>query len=327
MSLPTGLPKAPNTRPDYERIEEPNTRGKALGGSTSLNYFSWIPGCKPTFDNWTEYGGKDWSWDALVPYLRKPATFHDDNGNFPYLKKIGVDGHIPISPSELIAEMASFRERLVKAWTSRGLPHTDNIFDGEMNGLTQSVNTIYKGQRSGSYLALKGKKNITVLPEVHSKRLISDYADRTCKGVTVIDSSGQELSFYADREVILSEGVFESPKLLMLSGIGLARELSKFGIDVIVDSRHVGKHLLDYPGVPFVLRVKDGFGMDSTLMRKGKKHDAAVSAFQTSHAGPVGSGLLEMIGFPRIDKYLEKDEQYVKAKAANGGNDPFSPGG
>lgn len=314
-------------RPDYERIEKPNTRGKALGGSSSLNYFSWIPGCKPTFDNWAEYGGKDWSWDALVPYLRKPATFHDDDGHFPHLKKIGVDGHIPIAPAELIAEMAPFRERLVKAWTSRGLPLTDNIFDGEMNGLTQSVNTIYKGQRSGSYLALKGKKNITVLPEVHSKRLIIDYADRTCKGVTVIDSSGQELSFYADREVILSEGVFESPKLLMLSGIGPARELAKFGIDVIVDSRHVGKHLLDHPGVPFVLRVKDGFGMDSTLMRKGKKHDAAVSAFQKSHAGPVGSGLLEMIGFPRIDKYLEKDEQYVKAKAANGGKDPFSPGG
>ena len=67
--------------------------------------------------------------------------------------------------------------------------------------------------------------------------------------------------------------------------------------------------------------------MDSRLIRKDKKHDAAASAFQKSHAGPVGSGLLEMIGFPRTDKYLEKYEKYVKAKAADGGKDPFSPGG
>ncbi|TQS31544.1 hypothetical protein Golomagni_08170, partial [Golovinomyces magnicellulatus] len=276
---------------------------------------------------WADYGGKDWSWDALVPYLRKPATFHDDEGKFPHLKKIGVDGHIPIAPAELIPEMAPFRENLTKAWQSQNLPLTDNIFDGVMDGLTQSVNTIYRGQRSGSYLALKGLKNITVLPEVHSKRLIIDYADRTCKGVSVIDASGQELNFYADREVILSQGVFESPKLLMLSGIGPARELNKFGIDVIVDSRHVGQHLLDHPGVPFVLRVKDGFGMDGTLIRAGKKQDAAVSAFNKTHAGPVGSGLLEMIGFPRIDKYLEKVPEYVSRKKANGDKDPFSPGG
>ena len=48
-------------RDDYERIEKPNTRGKALGGSSSLNYFTWVPGCKPTFDRWEEFGGKEWT--------------------------------------------------------------------------------------------------------------------------------------------------------------------------------------------------------------------------------------------------------------------------
>jgi choline dehydrogenase len=165
------------------------------------------------------------------------------------------------------------------------------------------------------------------LSEVHSKRLIIDDADRTCKGVTVIDSSGNDLNLYATREVILSQGVFESPKLLMLSGIGPARELAKHGINVVVDSRHVGQHLLDHPGVPFVLRVKDGFGMDDHLLRHGPKHDAVFSAYKKDHSGPVGSGLLEMVGFPRIDKYLEKDPNYRKAKAANGEYDPFSPQG
>jgi choline dehydrogenase len=312
----------------WERIDKQCTRGRALGGSSAGNYFSWVPGCKPTYDRWAEFGGKEWTWEPLVPYLRKSATYHDDAKLYaPNLQKIGAGGPLPISHAELIEEMRPFRDAVTQAWKSRGKPLTENIFDGEMNGLTHSVNTIYKGQRSGSYLFVKDKPNVTILSEVRSKRLIIDYADRTCKGVTIIDGSGNELNFYANREVILSQGVFESPKLLMLSGVGPARELAKHGIDVIVDSRHVGQHLLDHPGVPFVLRVKDGFGMDGTLLRQGPKHDAAVAAYQKSHSGPVGSGLLELIGFPRIDEYLEKDPTYREAKAANGGLDPFSPEG
>lgn len=315
-------------RDDYERIEKPNTRGKALGGSSSLNYFTWVPGCKPTFDQWEEYGGKEWTWDPLVPYLRKSATYHDDAKRYnPDLKKIGTGGPIPISHAELIPEMQPFREAVTKAWKSRGEPLTDNIYDGTINGLTYCADTIYKGRRSGSFLFVKDKKNISILPGVHSKRLIIDDADKTAKGVTVIDPSGGELNFYATREVILSQGVFESPKLLMLSGIGPAPELKKHGIPVIVDSRHVGQHLLDHPGVPFVLRLKDGYGMDSVLLRKGPKHEATLAAYKKNHSGAAGSGLLELVGFPRIDKYLERDPEYRKAKAGNGGLDPFSPQG
>ncbi|KAK9448230.1 choline dehydrogenase [Limtongia smithiae] len=315
-------------RDDYERIEKPNTRGKALGGSSSLNYFTWVPGSKGTFDMWEEYGGAEWTWDSLVPYLRKSATYHDDGNEYSKdLQKIGLGGPIPISHAELIPEMAPFRDALTKAWKSTGQPITENIFDGTMIGLTHSVNTIYNGRRSGSFLCVLNKPNITILPRVHSKCLIIEPAELTCKGVTVIAASGEELSFYATREVIVSEGVFETPKLLMLSGIGPTSELEKHGIDVLVNSRHVGQHLLDHPGVPFVLRLKDGFTMDDRILRAGVKHDQAVAAYQGSHSGPLGSGFLELVGFPRIDSYLEKDPAYRKAKAANGGLDPFCPYG
>ncbi|KAJ5703706.1 hypothetical protein N7493_011631 [Penicillium malachiteum] len=315
-------------RDDYERIEKPNTRGKALGGSSSLNYFTWVPGCKATFDQWAEYGGDEWTWEPLLPYLRKSVTYHDDanlySSNF---KALGSGGPIPISHAELIDDMKDFRRLLTQAWKSTGQPMTENIYDGEMNGLTHCCDTIYRGQRSGSYLFVKDKPNITILPNVHSKRLIIDEADFVCKGVTIIDPSGKELNIYASREVILSQGVFESPKLLMLSGIGPTRELAKHGINTIIDSPHVGQHLLDHPGVPFVLQVKDGYGMEDHLLRKGPKHSACLESYQRGHQGPMGSGLLEMVGFPRIDKYLEKDPQYVQAKKANGGKDPFSPFG
>lgn len=315
-------------RDDYERIEKPNTRGKALGGSSSLNYFSWVPGSKGTFDLWEKYGGKEWTWDPLVHYLRKSVTYHDDEGLYsPGLKKIGGGGPIPISHARLMPEMEGFRELVTKAWKSTGEPVTENIFDGTMRGLVHSVNTIYNGRRSGSFLAVADKPNITILPEVHSKKLIIDDADRTAKGVVVINAYGKELSFYATREIIVSQGVFETPKLLMLSGIGPAPELAKHNIPLIVDSRHVGQHLLDHPGVPFVLRLKDEYSMDSHVLRKGPLQEKTLSAYANGHAGAMGSPFLELIGFPRIDKYLEKSPEYRAAKAANDGLDPFCPYG
>lgn len=110
-------------RDDYERIEKPNTRGKALGGSSSLNYFTWIPGSKGTFDLWEKFGGKEWTWDSLLPYLRKSASYHDDEKLYtPDLAKIGNGGPLPISHAELLPEMEGFRQAITtpgRRWASR----------------------------------------------------------------------------------------------------------------------------------------------------------------------------------------------------------------
>ncbi|KAF2238240.1 GMC oxidoreductase [Viridothelium virens] len=302
-------------RDDYERIEKPNTRGKALGGSSSLNYFTWAPGSKGTYGMWEEYGGKEWTWDPLVPYLRKPATYYDDEKAYPEeLTKIGGGGPIPIAHSALIPEMQPFRDLLTEACKSTGHPITENIFDGTMLGLIHSVNTIYQGRRSGNFLSVADKSNVTILPEVHSKRLIIDEASRTSFSLLVKSSS--------------RKGFFETPKLLMLSGIGPAPELAKHSIPLIVDSRWVGQNLLDHPGVPFVLRVKDEYGMDDYILRKGTpKHDHALNAYSKGYGGPMGSGFLELVGFPRIDNYLERSPEYRAAKASNDDRDPFCPYG
>ena len=264
-----------------------------------------------------------------MDYLRKCATYHDDEKLYPAeLSKIGTGGPLQISHAELVPEMQPFRDALTQAWVSKGEVLTEDIYSGEMRGLTHCVDTIYKGERQGSYLYLKNKPNVTILYGVQSKSLIIDPATKICSGVTVIsEASNTEISVYASREVILSQGVFETPKLLMLSGIGPADELAKHGISPIVESRHVGQHLLDHPIVPFVLQIKDGFGLDDHLLRAGPLNDSAVAAYKRDKTGPVGSGLLEMVGFPRIDERLEKYPAYREAKAANGGLDPFGPAG
>lgn len=316
-------------RDDYERVEKPNTRGKVLGGSSCANYFTWIPGSKPTFDDWEEYGGMEWTWDNIVAYLRKCATYHDDAKLYPTeLSKVGTGGPLQISHADLIPEMAPFRDALTEGWISKGHPVNEDIYSGKMFGLTHCLDTVYKGTRQGSFLYLKGKPNVTVLSEVQSKKLIIDPVTKVCSGVEVINpKTGEEITLTAKYEVIVSQGVFESPKLLMLSGVGPAAELKKFDIPVIVDSPHVGQNLLDHPIVPFVLRLKDGYGLDDHLLRPTQAQAGAVAAYRRDKTGPLGSGLLEMVGFPRIDERLEKYEAYREAKAANGGADPFGPGG
>lgn len=65
-------------RPDYTRVEKPNTRGKVLGGSSCLNYYTWVRGSKATFDDWEEFGGKGWNWQAVRDYFDKVCVLHLD---------------------------------------------------------------------------------------------------------------------------------------------------------------------------------------------------------------------------------------------------------
>jgi choline dehydrogenase len=151
--------------------------------------------------------------------------------------------------------------------------------------------------------------------------------DGAVTGVTVIGQNGKELTFSATKEVIVSSGVFESPKLLMLSGIGPDEVLKAHDIKQVVASQHVGKNLLDHPIMPHVFKLKDGLGLDDHLLRAGPMKAGAIATYQKNRTGPLSSGLLELVGFPRIDERLLKYKEYRAAKEKNGGLDPFGPGG
>lgn len=169
---------------------------------------------------------------------------------------------------------------------------------------------------------------MTIVSSIVTKRLFIDAAKNTCVGIFIFDpSNGTELDLYADREFIVSQGVFETPKLLLLGGIGPAAELTQHGIKMVVDSPHVGKHLLDHPIVPFVLRPKDVYAPDDHLLRAGPSNEAAFASYRRDKTGPAASGLLELVGFPQIDERLKKYPAYRETKAVKGGIDHFGPGG
>lgn len=313
-------------RPDYERVEKPNTRGKALGGSSCLNYFTWIPGSAATFDDWKEYGGEDWGYEGVQEYLKKPVSYHDDEGLYdPKLSEVGRNGPLDVAHAALVPELKPFRDALTSAWVSKGEKLNEDIYSGNMHGLTHSMETIYNGIRSTSGSFLNGKPNITILASTYSEKI--NFEGTTAKSVSVLVDGETELTFSARYEIIVSQGVYETPKLLMLSGVGPEEELRRHNIEPVVISEHVGQNLLDHPIMPYVRKLKDGIGAEDHIIRAGPAHSAAIERYRKDRTGPISSGLLELVGFPRIDKYLETSSEYMAYKAKNGGVDPFGPGG
>ncbi|KAI3058670.1 CAZyme family AA3 [Aspergillus niger] len=312
-------------RPDYTRVEKPNTRGKVLGGSSCLNYYTWVRGSKGTFDDWEEFGGRDWNWDGVKEYFDKPVTYHDDNHDYLHVRDIGMGGPLHIEHADLVPELKPFRDALLTAWQSKGLKVNDDIYSGTMSGLTHCATTIYKGVRAASWSFLVGMNNVDVLAKSHGKRLVLD--GKRATGVEILADNGNTITVNAKREVIVAAGVFESPKLLMLSGIGPEKELAEFHIRSTIDSPHVGKNLVDHPILSHAFRLKDGLALDDHLLRAGPQKEGAVRAYNRERTGPFGSGLLELVAFPRIDERLNEVRDYVRAKQDNWGKDPFGPAG
>jgi choline dehydrogenase-like flavoprotein len=227
------------------------------------------------------------------------VTFFDENNQFSKetSRSLGDSGPLKIAPAELVAELAPFREALKSAWISTGNKIQEDIYSGTVGGLVTTTNTIYHGTRSNSVLFVRGKPNITILPSTITRKVIIE--DNIATSVLVESTvTGSMKIFRAKKEVIIAQGVFESPKLLMLSGVGPKEALFAHEIDLIVDSPHVGQNLIDHPIMPHA---------------------------QTK-TGPKASGLLELAGFPRIDSRLEKLAEWQEEKARTG-SDVFGPQG
>lgn len=226
-------------------------------------------------------------------------------------------GELDISPTRRIP----LAEQLTRAWKSRGYWVNTNPFTGEPGGLIHLLRSIYKGVRSTSACFLRAKQNVTVLSSRLTHRIVinHDVAD----GIIVKEPDAKTCYYKARREVILCCGVFESPKLLMLSGIGPMCQLLLHGIPCLVDSPHVGKNLQDHPVMAQVFEVKDNLSMDSYL-RPGADHDTALLQYRQSRTGPLVSGLLEMAAFARIDDRLKTCKEWREA-AEKMDCDPLGP--
>jgi choline dehydrogenase len=250
VQIPAAFARQFRTERDWEFYTEPephlggrriyHPRGKMLGGSSGMNAMIYIRGHRSDFDGWAKNGAPGWSYDEVLPLFRRSER--NSRGASEYH---GADGPLfiedPRSPNEL-------SRRLVAAMAATGIPRTGDFNGPEQLGAGLYQLTQHRGQRwttADGYLAPAGKRaNLTVLTGTYVSRV--RIKGGRAAGVEV-SRDGKAEFHRAEREVILSAGAFNTPQLLMLSGVGPAEHLRQHDIPVLVDNVHVGAHLMDHP--------------------------------------------------------------------------------
>lgn len=215
-------------------------RGRVIGGSSSINTMIAMR-CNPwDYDSWASRGMPQWSWDAMLPYLRRieDASLVAAPGD----NDRGRSGLIKLSYGPRRATAQAFVDSLVAA----GWPENNGF-----NGVSQIGAGFYElsiadGKRSGAFKYLesaRGRQNLTVLANCRVRRVKMEKG--RARGV-VVAQNGRERTIDCEREVLLTAGAICSPQLLMLSGVGPADHIRSFGVEPVHDLAGVGENLQDH---------------------------------------------------------------------------------
>ena len=248
IHIPLGMGKIYEHRlHDWKYVSEPVPglggrkldvkRGKVLGGSSSINVMAYTRGHPNDYNRWSNNGAPGWSYAELLPYFKRCESWEEGENSW-------RGGSGPIG-----TQWAKTRDPLFEAWLeagrAEGFPISED-YNVQQEGFGRSQYTIRNGRRCSSAVAFlnpaKKRPNLTVEVSAHASRILMDGTRAT--GIEYI-KDGTTRSVEADSEVILSGGAFNSPQLLMLSGIGPADHLGDLGIETLVDLP-VGKNLQDH---------------------------------------------------------------------------------
>ncbi|WP_370228755.1 choline dehydrogenase [Cognatishimia sp.] len=217
-------------------------RGKVIGGSSSINGMVYVRGHAGDYDHWAASGAQGWSYADVLPYFKRMETWHESGqGGDPEWRGKTGPLHVSRGPRDNPLHAA-----FVKAGEQAGYPVTSDYNGEQQEGFGPMDMTVYKGRRwsaANAYLkpALK-RENCTLVRGLACKVVMED---GRATGVQ-IERQGKTEVIHASTEVILAASSLNSPKLLMLSGIGPAAHLAEHGIDVVADRPGVGQNLQDH---------------------------------------------------------------------------------
>ncbi|MFI1621681.1 GMC family oxidoreductase [Streptomyces lydicus] len=273
-------------------------RGRMLGGSSSMNAMIYIRGNRRDYDAWAAAGAEQWSWDDVLPYFLRAEDFQGPTSPWH-----GTGGPLTVSEGRSRHPlMAAY----VAAAQEAGHPFTADFNGPEQDGVGYYHLTQRDGLRCSTavgYLrpALP-RPNLDVLTDARCTRVLFD-GDRAT-GVEV-DRAGELVPLRAEREVVLSAGAYNSPQLLMLSGIGVADELAAHGITARVNLP-VGENLQDHPHVGL------SYLTDTPSLLTAQTPDN-VRLLETEGRGPLTSNVGEAGAFHRTRAGLDAPDIQVHA--------------
>ncbi|MEQ8664128.1 MAG: choline dehydrogenase [Rhodospirillales bacterium] len=216
-------------------------RGKVIGGSSSINGLVYVRGNRGDFDDWEQMGATHWAYRDVLPYFRRA----EDCG-------YGGDEYRGSGGELHTCNGNNMKNPLYKAFIDAGhqagYPITDDYNGYQQEGFCRMDMTVKNGVRwstANAYLKPSLKRpNLRLEMHALTRRVL--FEGKRATGVEYVNKAGQVVQAKASKEVILSSGPVNSPKLLMVSGIGPAAHLREHGIDVVHDLPGVGENLHDH---------------------------------------------------------------------------------
>ncbi len=221
----------------------PQTRGKVLGGSSSVNGLLWVRGNRANYDSWAAEGNSGWDADSVNAAYKRVEDFEDGEDDYR-----GAGGPIKVTRHTQRTEASLQFEQA--AADTLGVKIVRDYNGAEQEGMSHFQQSASGGKRYSSsrgYLTDADRPTLDVQAQVHVLKVVIENGRAT--GVEILDRKGAKRTIRAGKEVILSAGVFGSAQLLMLSGVGPADHLAEHGIDVLADLP-VGDNLHDHLFVP-----------------------------------------------------------------------------
>ncbi|ABD54409.1 choline dehydrogenase [Jannaschia sp. CCS1] len=242
LSYPMGM-----KRYDWGYVTEPEPhmnnrvmacpRGKVVGGSSSINGMIYVRGHARDFDTWAEMGADGWSYADVLPYFKRAETWHGDAGE-PAFR--GSDGPVHVTRG---TRKNPLYQAFIDAGMQAGYGATDDYNGYRQEGFGAFEMTVYKGKRwsaASAYLRpALAKPNCDMVRGLVQR---IEFKEGRATGVRLADGSLIRVRC----EVVLCAGAINSPKILMLSGIGPAKHLAEHGISVVADRAGVGQNLQDH---------------------------------------------------------------------------------
>jgi choline dehydrogenase len=216
-------------------------RGRVLGGTSAMNTMLYVRGNRADYDAWAELGAEGWGYEDVLPFFRRSEDNERGADAFH-----GVGGPLSVSDARSV-------HPLLQAWVSAaqqaGFPANDDFNGQEQEGVGVYQVTQRNGLRCSSAVAFLGpassRPNLTIIDSTLALRIVWDGSRAV--GLEV-DHNGRVRTIGIDRELVLSAGAYQSPHLLLLSGVGPADELRASGLEVVADVPGVGANLQDHAG-------------------------------------------------------------------------------
>jgi choline dehydrogenase len=273
-------------------------RGKTLGGSSSVNGMVYMRGAPLDYDNWERDGCAGWGWKDIGP---KFVALEDHDQGAGAWRGAGGPLHITTHPKG-----EPLFEAILEAGQELGVKRVADVNDVtavKEGGLGYQPTTRYRNQRFSAARAFlepaRKRANLEIATDTDVLRI--EFEGKRASAIRIRDKAGVR-TVRAAREIILSAGAFQTPRLLQVSGIGPASLLTSLGIDVVVDAPDVGRNLREHRHVDLRLKVKSG-SQNKDL--GGLSAVWTMLKYMLGRTGPMTHAAHEVGGFAKSEPGIE----------------------